>query len=114
MGRIRDRDPRAGDRGWWFRRTHTGRALESLVPRPDGFVSSPTDSGAPGLDFETWEITNPRGHGTSPLVPLVPNSLRSLFPVPGSLLPASGKLPACASTWFRDPLGERGFRLRWS
>src|SRR5579863_3529019 len=35
-----------------------------LVPRPDGFVSSPTDSCGPGLDFETWEITNPRGHGT--------------------------------------------------
>src|SRR5579863_1092560 len=42
-----------------------------LVPRPHGFVSLPTDSGAAGLDFETWEITNPRGHRTSGLPPFL-------------------------------------------
>src|SRR5579863_102949 len=42
-----------------------GNQTKLRIPRPDGFVSSPTDSGAPGLDFETREITNPRGHGTS-------------------------------------------------
>ncbi len=32
--------------------------MAHLEPRPRGFISEPTNLGAPGLDFETWEVTN--------------------------------------------------------
>src|SRR5579863_759564 len=72
------------------------------ILRPDDLVSSPTNSGAPGLDFETWETAIPKCEF---------HPVRDLVPRPDDLVssPTNSGAPGLDfETWeITNPSGHR-------